>query len=187
MNNETASFIPKTTLTKPISYKKRMGLFTGLSIFLLILAAAMWGGLYFYKNNLNERLASLIESLKQANAVIDPDFLYGVNNLSQKIDTAKTILGKHLILTPIFNFLQQSTLQNVRFTDFSFHSSDTGNPQINLKGASRDYTSLALQVEEFRKSEDIESVSASDFTLGLDGRVNFSLVIVFKPSYLKFK
>ena len=107
--------------------------------------------------------------------------------ISGRIKSSKTLLSRHKAASNIFKFLEESTLQSVRFTDFSYKLSKDQEPEVLMKGTTKSYSSLALQAEEFQKSKKVENITVSSLSLGDGGVVKFNMALVFEPDFIKYK
>ncbi len=186
------SFIPKKTPSKPVYAKKAPSLFLVASFIILLISGLFLAGGYFYKKALASKINSLNESVKRAEDILDPVFIKEVQDVDEKIEMAKALLDNHILITPIFDFLEQSTLQSTRFSSFNFSyagidSKQKLNPSITLNGIAKNYNSLALQAQEFKKNNVVKNVIFSSFSLDDKGRVNFSAQIEFDPAYLIYQ
>ena len=184
---ERTSFIPKRSFIKPVYKSRNFGLLMNFSIVLFAVSMLVFGGVYFYKKSLNERVAFLSDSLKRARDSFDLSVLSEMGKTSEKIELAKKLLEKHIAPSPIFGFLEQATLENVRFSNFNYIWQEDSDPEISMTGVAKSYASLALQVDEFQKNSNVEDISVSGLSLGKGGVVNFNAVIVLKPDLIKYK
>lgn len=188
--DEKASFIPKKTLTRPVYAESKFSFFSFVSFLLLIISILILGGTYFYKGFLNKKTDTLFDSLKRAEDMLDPVFIEQMKSLDGKIETAKTLLAQHKMPTAIFEFLEQSTIKTVRFSNFDLSVNSPkdlgGSPEIvlNLSGIANSYASLALQSREFQKNENVKNIILSGLSLGERGDVKFSAQIIIDPGYL---
>lgn len=187
--DEKVSFIPKKTLTKPIYKGSGLGFLMFISLAILVISGLLLGGAYFYRDIANGRVNVLLDSFKRAQDVLDPALIQQVNDIDAKIESAKNVLSQHRAVSQIFQFLETSTLSNVRFSDFDFSYLYTkdASPTIVLKGSTKNYATLALQSDEFMKSKFIKNIIFSNFSLGETGTVNFTVTMEFDPSFFAYQ
>jgi len=186
---EKVSFIPKKTLTKPTYKSSGLGFLAFISLAILVISGLLLGGAYFYKGIAQGRVDTLLDSFKRAQAILDPALIQQVGSIDAKIENAKDILSQHRTVSPVFKFLETSTLSNVRFSNFDFsypYTKDT-KPIIVLKGSTRNYATLASQSNEFTKNKFVKNILFSNFTLGEAGMVNFTATIELDPSFFAYK
>ncbi len=199
--DEKISFIPKKTLNKPIYIGHKFSFFLIIGIAAFLISGLISGGAYFYKRALEQSIGSMEDSLKKAEDRLDMSFIMEVRDLDAKIKVAENVLNNHKQLSGVFEFLEQSALQNMRFSDFHFSyiesqgvSSSKNSktktepaPTLSLKGIAAGYTDLALQSREFSKSSFVKSVSFSNLILKEKGQVDFDALIVFDPSHFIYQ
>lgn len=191
MPEDKLSFIPKKNVPHPLYKSRGPGLFLAFSFLLLIISAMLLGGLFFYKKSLTEEVDSLKETLTKVRASFELSLINEIAQTSDKINSAKMLLNNHKSLTPFFDFLETSTLPEVRFKDFDYSLFSSGDKAeevaVKMSGIAKNYTALASQSEIFEKEKNIKSFYFSDFKLGDKGTVNFSVQIVLDPMLLKYK
>ncbi len=200
------SFIPR----KPISRKTRtvhrpMSLKIALSFVVFLITIAAYGGMFFYKNNLNESLKNEQLKLSSAKQKLDPgNTIESAQKFQKKVTEIKKLLDSHIAPSVVFNLLQDITLKSVRFTSFQFSSKKS--TQINknvkkqkqqtvfsvtLKGIAPNYSSVAYQSDVIKKeigskNGRINSFVLSGISLGKGGNVLFSLKLELVPSFLAY-
>lgn len=199
--DEKISFIPKKTLNKPIYTGHKFSFFLIIGTTAFLISGLILGGAYFYKRALEQSIGAMEDSLKKAEDRLDMSFILEVQDLDAKIKSAESILNSHKQLSGVFNFLEQATLQNVRFSDFRFSyielqgslslkNSKTKNapaPTLSLKGTASGYADLALQSREFLKSSFVKDISFSNLALKEKGQVDFDARIILDPSYFVYQ
>lgn len=187
METKDTSFIPQQKASSLEYRPKKPANFVVYSFIILVISGLLFGGAYFYKQQLIKRSDVLKESINRAQFIIDPALLNELTKVSGKIDSAKLVLSQHTSLLPIFSLLEKVTLKSVRFSNFSFSFSAEGVPTVNLIGDADSYSSLALQMDSFNKNSDIKGTSLSDMILGQSGRIKFNVSIKLDPSFIIYK
>lgn len=186
---EKGSFIPKKTLAKPVYVGSRFGLFFFFSFLIIVISGLLLGGTYLYKGFLEKNISELLDSLKRAQDILDPVFIQKMQTIDTKIESSKVLLSQHRMPSALFEFLEQTTLESVRFSnfDFSYPSQKDEDVIVDLRGTAKGYSSLALQAREFQKNKYVENIIFSGLSLGEKGVVNFSAKIIIDPSYLAYQ
>lgn len=186
-----SSFIPKgPAATAPISASRGrktsnmtfLG-FIGLVVFIISLAAA--AGVFGYTYYLKYRIDSLTSDLETARQALQYDAIEEIIRLDGRIVSARTLIGNHVIISPVFEFLETSTVKNVRFTDL-LYSSGEGGLVLTLVGEARGYGALALQADIFGQSEYLKDVSFSDISLNEQGDVAFKVTASIDPRTVSY-
>lgn len=183
---EKLSFIPRKSF-EPTTYKSAgWGVAVTFCFLILLAVAIVGGGMEYYKKDLNVQIEIAGKKLGAEDAVLEPETINDIVKISNRIAVVKGLLSSHKTTLPIFDLLDELTLKDVRFLNFSFSVKDR---IISLNGVAKSYLSLALQEEEFRherNSDKIESVSLSNFALGEKGVVNFFAIITVRPEVLNY-
>jgi len=155
------SFIPKKPVTiTGQSQSGGMGLLLLVSIIIFLISLGLAGYIFLEKNLLIQKITadqSTIEANKSG-LVSDSITIESLVELNSRINVAKSLLSKHIAVSPIFNFLQQGTLKSVRFKNFNFTSSGkdvSGANQVSVQmsGQALDWETIASQADEFGKAD----------------------------------
>ncbi|MBI2175219.1 MAG: hypothetical protein HYU35_00595 [Parcubacteria group bacterium] len=160
-----------------------MGIFALLGLFLLVLTLAFGGVVLFYGRLQQGRVAALQESFGRAEAEFEPALVAEFTRVSRTIDASKTLVKQHTSLSRVFEFLEEATLPEVRFTTFSFSVETL---TLVMNGEAKGYTKLSQQAIVFEQSQFVERVKLSNLSLIDSGRVGFALQLVLKPELLQF-
>ena len=78
----------KSLSSQPVS-RGGGGGFAFLSFLIFVLSAALWGGLYMYKNYLNNNIVQLGKSIEKQKASFEIPTVNEVTGFSEKISVAK--------------------------------------------------------------------------------------------------
>ena len=182
-----ASFIPKKPLIAGI--ERRGGalgsIFLLLSLVLFIGSVLLAGAVFAYQQYLNGLLQSRSESLEKAQAAYDPSVLQNLVRLDGRIKQSQAVLENHIAPSSLFSFLENTTLENVRFTSFDYSMGGSG-ATLTLSGEALDFATVALQSDEFGKSRVLKDILFSDINVNDNGRVRFSVKAAVDPSFLLY-
>lgn len=191
MPEDKLSFIPKKAGAPPVYRGKGPGFFLAFSFLLLVVSSFALGGMFFYKKSLAGEVDLLMQTLDKTKSAFEPALINTIIQFADRIDSAKTLLGDHKTLLPFFEFLEKSTLPDVRFKEFTYSFSEAesknGEILIVMGGVAKSYAALASQAEIFEKEKSVKSVYFSDFKLGDNGAVNFRVKISSDPLIFKYK
>ena len=183
---EQVSFIPKRKLTKPVYKSKGPGALMLVSVLVLFISGLMLGGTFVYEKMIQNRIDVLSESMKRARASFEPSFINQLDQTAKQINAAEILLGQHRVITPIFQFLEDKTLESVGLNSFDYSSASGGNSILQLSGAAKSYSTLALQIEEFQEGNSLAGITTSGLMLSSDGSVNFDARLIFKSEFLNY-
>lgn len=185
------SFIPKQPVTEQkqsrVSSSVNILLFISIVIFVISVIAA--GLVYFYKSTLEKSVATSEEELARAKDAFDGNFITDLQTADKRLRAAGEVLGNHIILSPIFEILQSSTLKTVRFTKFTHTVVGTGagaRVEVKMSGRARDYTAIALQSDALTRSKYIKDPLFSNLTLDDQSNVLFEVVFTVDPHLVLF-
>lgn len=185
---EKLSFIPKKNLSsRPIS-RRGGGGFVLFSFLIFVLSAALWGGLYMYKNYLSNNIIQLDELIKKQKDSFETPTINEIASFSEKISVAQNILAKHKAFSNVLDFLQDFTMKDVKFNDlgYSFANDDLEGPSLTLSGETRSYASLATQIQTMEKYNRIRQVSVSGLSSNAKGGIKFNLKIILDPAIVAY-
>lgn len=186
-----SSFIPKGpinttgTLSRGPLVKER-NIFGLIAMFIFVLSIIGALGVFGYSKYLEANISKMQSDLETARATLDPNTIKELSQLNARIIATKKLLDQHIVLSPLFDFLEGSTLQAVRFTNFNYSTTDKG-LSLTMNGQSRGYASLALQSDTFSKSKYIKNPVFSDLSLNEKGNVTFSFRGGLNPEIVSYK
>lgn len=192
MNGDSpqVSFIPKKPLAEDDVFFARqrprsvIGLLAGL---LFLASVGAYIGLYFYEdillNDIQKKTADIDEVQREISS--SPE-IGQAKIFNARADLARALLSKHIVVSPIFDFLSKNTLGSIFYGDFSFKD-EKGVLTLTLSGESPSYSSLAYQADVFRASKDLANFSVESIELTKSGSVSFDFNMVFNPDFLSYE
>lgn len=192
----STSFIPKRPVSsEPVSSSHRsgsVGLLSFATFIIVIGTAAAFGGVYLYQQAQISQKAKLQTSITQAQDGLGASFVADMQRLSARINGVKSLIQKHVVVSPVFAALQATTLQTVQYKNFTyeFTSDPTTNArmvQIDITGVAKNYATLALQSDAYAQSSVIRNPVFSNLTVDdKTQQVGFKLVFTVKPDDLSY-
>lgn len=174
-----ASLIPKKVVETRREIGGGVNLFFRLAFILFVLSAAGNGGLFFYERFLEGDLAKKQQALKQLESQFPLKDIEQREELAAAISSSKKLLDTHVYQTHIFSFLEQNTLPDVGFSNFSYAEKDH---KISVSGEAGSYRLVAEQTSIFEHNAQVSSATFSSLSLTARGTVNFALTIILKGS-----
>lgn len=201
------SFIPQKPISRKVQKPSRpVSLAVAVSFSVFFLTFAVYGGMFFYNNNLKKLIENKQEDLKSAKEKLDPDnTIERAQEFQKKIDDVKGILGSHISASAVFGLLEDITLKSIFFSSFEFTADEGVSIQnsenavndtpsrftVSLDGVAPNYSSVAYQSDvikkEIKENNRIESFSISNVSLNDTGSVLFKLEMDIVPSFLSYK
>lgn len=173
-----SSFIPKGPLATastvtPTSRTARHSILGILANIVFTLAVLLGLAVFGYELYLNRNISKMGNDLTVARASLEPEVIEKISNLDERIISTAELLENHIVLSPLFDYLENSTLRTVRFTQFAYETTDKG-LEVAMRGQARGYTAVALQSEIFNNSPYFKQPIFADLDLDEVGNVTFS-------------
>lgn len=187
-----SSFIPKgpiagSNAVAPMQARRRersLFGFVAVVIFALsfILALATFGYGFYLKYAIKNYEAEL----ESGRAKLESETVKELIRINDRINSTQDLIGSHLLLSPLFKFLEASTIKSVRFTSFNYGVTK-GALELSMRGEARSYSALALQADLFNKGGILKNVVFSDLVLDEKGNVVFSFKAAVDPGALSYQ
>jgi hypothetical protein len=185
-----SSFIPKEPLNESGGVKKKKtrnrSLFYVISSLIFIISLLSAGGAFLYEKFVESRIASKQSELQEARAEFDPDLIESLSQTDKRLRVGGQLLNQHVMATPFFFILEDTTLKSVQFTDLHLER-DGGTYSVLLRGVTSDYAGVALQADSFGGHSGIENPIFSEFDLTEEGDVLFTVSFSLDPEIVQYK
>lgn len=183
------SFIPKNTMApREDSFKrvKSFNLFSTIATLLFILTLGAWGGLYFYKNTLNNEIVKLKQDIADTREAFEPETINELISFSNSIKSTNQLLQNHISVSALFDSLQSLTVRPIQFVEFSY-SEISGQVLVEIVMQGSSYAAFAQQSEIFKNQSFIINPEFSDFTVTESGAVEASFSAIIDKSMLSYE
>jgi hypothetical protein len=181
------SFIPKKPVTTAYAETKApvsIFLLVSLIIFLGSLFAA--GGAFAYLAYLKQSIESKSASLDRSRKVFEPAVIGELVRLDNRMKLGKEVLTSHVGASALFSFLEQTTLESVRFTEFGYALDGSGAGTVSMEGEARSFSDVALQSDEFAKQRVLKDIYFDNINTDQAGKVIFSVRASVDPAFLVY-
>jgi hypothetical protein len=180
------SFIPKKPVTTAYSKpQSSVSILLLASVVLFLAAVLAAGGSFAYLQYLKQSISNKSASLERSRKAFEPAVIAELVRLDSRMRHGEEILSSHVSASAIFAFLEQSTLESVRFRDFSFALSADGGA-VALEGEARTFSDVALQSDEFGKQRVLKDVYFDNINTDQAGKVTFSVRASVDPAFLLY-
>jgi hypothetical protein len=156
---------------------------------MLMAAAILISGILFvYKLYLTKQVASASDSLALVRDTFEKDTIAELELYDKRTQSAKQILSKHVVFSPMFTLLGEITIPSIQYTSFTETSDDKGNT-VTIDGLARDYRSIALQADMFNstKGRSFDNVLFSNLVKDKNNNIGFNLKFTVGPELLSYE
>lgn len=150
-----------------------------------VIAAVLAGGLYFYKNSLENKLVFLDAEIaaleQQRNKQAEQNILV----FNKQVSMLSDLLNKHYYWTTGLSKIEGLTQGQIQFDNMTAAAADN---KIDFKATAANYTTIARQIAAFVSDESIRDVNLNKVNTLTNGRLEFTMQILFdKSKFLKSK
>jgi len=152
--------------------------FFSFTTLVLTVAVVFYAGLKFgyeplLRKKLDETDLKLQELAQSLSAAEQEDLITFYSQLAN----LEALLGKHVLASVIFPFLERNTNQQVYYTMLNFESAER---KLTLEGAAQSYGVFSQQLQAFEQAPEVKRLIVSDSDRS-GGLISFRLHLVFKP------
>jgi hypothetical protein len=186
-----SSFIPKgpvvsgaATAPAPRTKQKNFVSFLAGIIFLLSFLAAL--AAFGYRSYLNYSIKAMAAELETQRALMDQEAVDEIRRLNNRLLASAELIDKHVAMTPLFRFLENSTAKNVSFNEMSYEV-ERNVLNLTLRGIAVSYSALAFQADIFNKTKEFKNPVFSDLSLDERGNVRFTFRASLDPNFISYK
>ena len=189
-NSFQTSFIPKKPIIdNGMSSKKdrTTSISMVVSVFILIAVVSSAVGLFLYKSYLEKNKEQLSASLSKVRDSFDSNTIAELEMYDKKSTISKSVLEGHLVLSPLFESINDLTLPSIQYTKFD-HNTDNGVFIVKMSGVARDYKAIALQADVFNsdKGKMFKDIIFSNLTRDKNNYVTFNVEFTVDPALLSY-
>lgn len=189
-NAPKISFIPKSSMSRggdDFGRPRPKSIAAISSIIIFFVIGGVFAGLSYYKSLLDDDIANKITAIKDAQAKINQSpAIKQAKEFNQRAALTKQLLDSHIVITPVFDFLNQNAVSSIKYDSFTFKQEDKAE-YVEIKGEAPSYASLVNQLDVVKsKNKELASYSVKDVLLTEFGSVKFTLKVTFIPGYLSY-
>ena len=184
------SFIPKKPITvQEVGVRGSLSIFVLISVILFLISAGGAVGVILWKQQLLVEQETLKTNLEERKKQFDFELIDKLKRKNTKIDIAKKLLDSHMSSLDIFSIIENITVINVRYKNFTFTAPETAkeNAMIKMSGEAKDYPTIAYQSDVLAKYPYIKNGLLSGVTLQKNGFVSFEFSGEISPSDVLYK
>ena len=152
---------------------------------LFVAALTTAGALFAYRSYLVNDIAYKADLLQEERKSIDPALIRAMARHMARIEAAKEVLAAHIAPTVLFAFLEEITLQNVRYAGMSV-TVDAEEVRVELQGEAANFEAVALQSDIYGNNRMVREALFSDVNRNSEGAVLFNLDAKMDPRFLRY-
>ena len=152
-------------------------LFVGTTV--LVMVIVLVGGLYFYKNSLENKLVSLDAEISALEKSRNKEAEQNILIFNKQILMLSDLLNKHVYWTTAFSKIEGLTQNQVQFNSVTATLTNT---RVDFKATAANYTTVARQIAAFLSDESITDINLNKITSLTNGQLEFTMQIIFDRS-----
>lgn len=180
------SFVPRQPVGSGRPQYSGRNYFLIGSIVLLGVMVLLSGAVFAYNRYLTTVRDEKLAALNSAKNSIDTSTVEGFIRLQNRLASAQTVLNDHIGLSQFFNFLEQQSLQTIRYNSLNITVADDRTATVVMTGTAKTFNSLAAQSSAFAQNTLIKRAIFSSFVINKDNTVDFSLTFGTDKSLTAF-
>jgi hypothetical protein len=150
----------------------------------LLISTIFCYAIFLVKNSLlKQDIEKQVEALQTVGTAQQKADEAEVINYKRKINDFTDLLQSHQFTSNVFAFMQQQTLPNVWFKQFSLSGK---NATVQLTGEADDMDTISRQVAVFEKNKYVKSLGTLTSSVGTDARNSFNVNLVLNADIFDY-
>ncbi len=189
VDQQKVSFVPKSALVREQAFLARRrprSLFSFLAVVALVVSVGAYIVLLVYNESIERNIQTNIESAENSRQrFLQDQNIENARTFQARTSIAKELLDNHTVVTPVFEFLNNNTLSNIYYSNFSLKRAETGFA-LELRGEAPSYAALAYQSDIFSGHTELAHATFTGITLTRFGTVEFVAHLEFVPGFFLY-
>lgn len=184
-----SSFIPKKPVSSApqvMSGKPTSNIFYIVSVIIFIIVLALCAGLFAYKKVLVSQIKNADNQITETRKDFAEDTIKKLLGYNDRIVFANRILSNHIVLYPMFTELQNLTLKNISFSNFSYTNKD-GIINLSSDVLAKNFNALSQQSLAFSGSKYISNSVFSGFKLTEQGNISAKFTLNLDGALVSYR
>lgn len=183
------SFIPRKNAAVDAALPSRAaaGIFTLVSIAIFVVAAVLAAGFSFWDYSLASENANSKTELDAYNARLSDPALQDLVTLNSQIAYATDRLQNHQALLSLFDLISSNTVQNIRWTSFSYQNDGLGSTTISMNGQGVSFADVAIESNQILSNSAFIDPVISNISITSTNAVGFTLKSAIDPSVISYE
>lgn len=155
--------------------------YMGTAVLILMLVSI--GGLYFYKNSLENKKMGLDAEIVNLENQRDKKAEQNLLTLSKQLSLISTLLDSHVVWSKALSKVENLLQPQVQFLSFAAAVSDN---RFEFKALANNYTVVARQIAALVSDDSIKDIALNDVHVLTTGKLEFSIKLEFdKTKFIK--
>jgi hypothetical protein len=151
------------------------------SFTIALLMVLLYAGLeYWYLPKLDGDQSRLDQAIQTASNGVPQADQARLASFYSQLANIRTLLGVHIVASPLFAWLERATLPNVYLSRLSLTSS---NRQLLMNGAARSMRDIADQITLFQAQPETNRVLVNNVSADANGLWRFDIMLEFNPDF----
>ncbi len=157
--------------------------FIYIGITVLILVLVLVGGLYFYRDTLENKKSELDAGIVNLEKERDKKVESNLLTLNKQLSLISKLLDSHVLWSKAFAKVEGLLQPQIQFFSFSAAVSDN---RFEFKAKALNYTVVARQLAAFVSDDSIKDINLTNVHVLTDGKLEFSVRLDFdKTKFLR--
>jgi hypothetical protein len=152
-----------------------------ISLALLGIAILLSAGAFAYSHYLTSEAAAKSAELDRAEAGVSQDTVEGFLRLRDRLSSAQSVLGNHVVLSQFFDMLESLTLTDVKFDSLTIAVNPDRSATVKMTGNAATFNALAAQSAAFAGEPLMKQAIFSGISANPKGVVSFSFSATLDP------
>jgi hypothetical protein len=184
-----SSFIPKQPVNQVTRHVSGSNIFFLISFLIFIVTGVLSGFVYLWDKQTDIKITQVNKDLNSVRNAFDQNTVKEFVRLNDKINTSDFLLKQHVAPSVLFGIIGDSTLKNVRFTNFTYANTGGDKVSVSMSGEAISYETVSLQASAFANPE-LRNVFRnsifSDPSLAADGKATFTYTAGIDPTLINY-
>lgn len=182
---------PRMEYAQPARTREKgsgLGVLMFIAFLFLVIVGLVYGGIYFYRQNLEESLDGLTRELAQLEEALDPKIIEEIARVDRGLSIARSLLSAHVYSSNLMSLLEEHTLADVYYSEFEYTFENGGT--VTLGGVANGFIALHRQLERFRSLPLVTDVKLEDIALAEETNtagIEFVITVSLNENVFRFR
>jgi len=150
-----------------------------IGVGLIALVLVVYGGLWFYSNNLTGQISADDQQLATLESQRDKTAEQNLITLSKQMAITSQIIKNHIYWSQGLSKIESALQSNVQFKSIS---AILGESSLHIRALADNYTTIARQLAAFVADDSITDITLDGVSSLTSGKLDFNTSIKFDPT-----